>query len=136
MPIPDRYEALIPRILEDTEDDKITWKEGASQWTFVTTFGSYGLSVTDSGDVPKGEYTVTVYGSNGEEIDSFEVSAQEKWMEGIFLADNDFTPVENLWAAARRQARGVNEALKAIEGELDDIEAPGENLIIEDPPFE
>ena len=107
MPIPDAYAGIIEGLRIQTETGKIRWTE-ATKWAFLASFDNYTLRISDTGQEDATEFTLSILNAEGSTIDDVVLRTGE----------SDFSTIRDLWYQARRNARGINEALKEIEQSL------------------
>jgi hypothetical protein len=108
MPIPPVYQSIVDSLVEQTRNRRLTWREGESKWVFLVSLERYSIKLVDSGQDIGTEYNLSLINNEGKEIDSFTVRRLDPGFQGM----------QSLWESARRNALGLEEALKEIEQEL------------------
>lgn len=110
MPIPRDYDNLIDRLIILTHRRKMPWNEGSSEWTYLVSLQNFSVRLEDSGATEGANYTVAIVNREGEDIDSFTVTSAD---------EADFTKIRDLWWTVRRQVARVDDAIRAIERQLE-----------------
>jgi hypothetical protein len=112
MPIPRDYENLIDRLVTLTHRRGIPWMEGSSEWMYLAPLQGFSVKLEDSGATDGVDYSVAIVNKDGEDVDSFTVTSAD---------DADFGKIRDLWWTVRRQVARVDDAIRAIERQLEEI---------------
>ena len=112
----ERMLKLIERLSIKTHEGQLHWERTANPSIFQTSFPSYvvRLNVRQEADSTP-DYVITVRGQDGtvlEQTSDVEISK-------AVPSSNAYTVMADLFARARRQALGVNEALDSLLSELE-----------------
>jgi hypothetical protein len=112
MPIPRDYENLIERLVTLTHRRGIAWTEGSSEWMYLAPLQGFSVKLEDSGATDGVDYSVAIVNEDGEDVDSFTVTGAD---------EADFRRIRDLWWTVRRQVARVDDAIRAIERQLEEI---------------
>ena len=108
MPIPDSYKSILDTLQSQTANGCAKWREGDNKYVFLVSFDRFSIKLADSGMDDRVEYTLSVLNEEGQVIDAFTLSR----------LDFDFESIRTLWDQARRNALGLEDALREIEQQL------------------
>jgi len=125
--IPAEYRRTVVLLVKKTQGGKVRWLTTGDENTFMVRLKEFSLAVSydsrriDLNDTYSSYVTLSLINKQGGVIDTFEVVDDE---------ETDWSLVNTLYNAARREALDITTAIKKFEEELekDDVvgEAPGE----------
>ena len=101
---------LITKLVERTEEGKITWEETAEAGTYQTSFPEYSIQVRQTWHEEGAEAFLRLYNQEGKIIEQLSSDS---------LPRPDSRTLLELYNAARRNAMGVEAAVTSILNFLD-----------------
>jgi hypothetical protein len=128
----EKLATMIRRLDQQTEKGKVPWQKTASPSRFIAVFGDSVVRITQTTvETPDHSYTkaeLSITDAEGNLLEEVDSNDLERWFHDDYLDD--------LFAAARRYAMGVDKALDSILEELGEEEPPpGPPSDDEDIPF-
>lgn len=114
----ERMFELLSRLLDLTEKGRISWQETSRTGVFQTAFSSYSVQIQEYFDQEvEREFTILeLYNQEGKIVDGIstgELSSVHPEVSGNLYA---------LFKEARRNARGLEDALNSVLGDLEELE--------------
>lgn len=97
----ERLEEMVQRLINESKEGTVEWKETASENAMRTNLKGYVLLIHENDQEWGTEHLVSIHNTQGEIIDKFSTYNAEE-----------------LFAVARRSAKGADKAIDDILGEL------------------
>ena len=100
---------IISRLLDKTDQGKISWRPMASEDTFATVVGSWSVSVS----IPRhlNLPTIRIHDGTGQLLEQ----------QSPNPADSDYSLLQELHRKAKRSALGIDHQLEGLLAELDKV---------------
>ena len=111
MPIPSELITIVNQLTQLTHQRKVNWREGSTKWVFLASIRDFSVRLADVGEEDETLYTFAILDSEGLDIDVFHLNK----------SDPDFSQLKDLWKNARRQVFHIDDAIRGIESQLEDL---------------
>lgn len=116
MPIPTFFRELITRLIEATAQRKVNWAEGPGNYMHSASLSNYSVQIqsmrsTNQSLIPASQFPLlfNAIDSDGRMLDQFVIQPQEK----------EFLELQQLYEAALRSSRKIDEKVAAMLREID-----------------
>lgn len=103
--------AVVDKLVERTQQNRVPWKRSAGKSTFVVSFGNLSVLISARTSGLNSEIKLSVLDEIGDEIDYAESDG--------FSSDRQSTQIQVLYMLAKRKALGSDERLGELIARLD-----------------
>lgn len=121
----DKYAKLADRLFDLTSEKKLEWNIDPFDEEVTCRFSSHKIIISDGRDSEGSPYVqISIRSLSDVEIDTFTDNDLSGRTPDRFGYENYWKLMSGLLRTARRQAKGADEAIDSILGELDDKDLP------------
>jgi hypothetical protein len=111
MELTQQVAALVFKLLELSQMDKVDWQETADEKAFLASVSKFVVTIGKEDFDPRPDYLLRVADQTGKTLEDARVSRREPY----------YTELESLYELARRRALHVDEALSDLLSSLENI---------------